>query len=143
MSLSAIMILSPARRPTFSLGPPFMTLTTVAVSCFIRKVTPIPTKSPRICSATSVMSLFGIYTECGSNSDSIELTVLSTISSVFTVSTYSLSIKSISLFNFSLLGFEEYKTSLELAKNHPAPKNKAAKKEKTINRSINFSINSN
>jgi hypothetical protein len=30
-----------------------------------------------------------------------------------------------------------------LAKNHPAPKNKAAKKEKTINRSINFSINSN
>ena len=89
VSPSAIRILSPAMRPARALGPPSMALVIEIVSLLLKKLTPIPTKSPFIFSAIRCISDFGIYTECGSSFSRMLFTVTSTILSVFTSSTYS------------------------------------------------------
>ena len=79
---------SPAISPTFSDGPPGITLFTCIVSSLIVNWIPIPLKCPFSSEFTSSSFCAGIYDECGSSSDNISGIVFSTRSSIFTVSTY-------------------------------------------------------
>ena len=85
---STSMIRSPAIRPTFSDGPPGITLFTCIVSSLIVNCIPIPLKCPLSPEFTSSKSFAGIYEECGSSSERINGMVFSTRSVILTVSTY-------------------------------------------------------
>jgi len=83
---------------------------------------PMPVKFPRMSLAVCSYSLDGIYTEWGSRFSRIVLTVISTMLSVFTLSTYSKSIKSISLLSFCFFELEENSVSLTVVKFSLAPR---------------------
>ena len=61
-----ITILSPAKTPIPSQGPPEMTATTCTVSFWIENCTPIPEKEAESSEFTISRSSLGIYAECGS-----------------------------------------------------------------------------
>ena len=81
-------IRSPAISPTFSDGPPWMTLFTWMVSFWMVNWIPMPLKLPLRSAVTASRSLAGIYEECGSSSERICGMASSTRSLILTVSTY-------------------------------------------------------
>ena len=82
------MMRSPAISPTFSEGPPCMTLFTWMVSSWMVNWIPMPLKLPFRSAVTASRSFAGMYEECGSSSERICGMASSTSSEMFTVSTY-------------------------------------------------------
>ena len=87
-------IRSPARRPTFSLGPPEITSMIEIVSFIIENEIPIPLNEPSNSSLVAWRSFAEIYDEWGSNWAMMSGNDFSNMLSIFIVSTYFSVIKS-------------------------------------------------